>query len=63
MTYKCLKHLPKGELLNCFYNPLISVEIDEFFLYNKIEELISDKFKYCIKACPNCDYTNEYIKI
>ena len=59
--YKCRKLLPKGELLNCFYDPLISVGIDECLLYNKIEELISDEFKYSIKACPNCDYTNEYI--
>ena len=61
MTYKCRKHLPKGEIIPSFFDPLISIGIDECISYNDVDDLIQEKFKYSNKACPNCDYLNDII--
>ena len=62
MTYKCRKHLPKGEIIPSFFDPLISIGIDECISYNDVDDLIQEKFKYSNKACPNCDYLNDIIE-
>ena len=62
LTYRCKKHLPQGEKIISRSDPLINLVIFELSQFINIEDIIIDKYKFYICACPICDYIKEQIE-